>query len=125
MGLVLRFEDTDAGRNRPERVQGILDAWGGLALVRVSAKDRCSSPTNAQHHREAIDRLLAAGLALLLRLHQEQAVARTGSEHKGYELLPGCGLPAGEGRACGSVPPTTARPDRRPGTRQADLSTTR
>ena len=42
--MVLRVEDTDAARNRPEWVQGILDAIEWVS-ARMSTRGRCSSPT--------------------------------------------------------------------------------
>ena len=59
--MVLRIEDTDRDRSTPENVEQILDALGWLELDwdegPVSQADR------AERHREALERLLEAGVA--------------------------------------------------------------
>jgi glutamyl-tRNA synthetase len=59
--LILRIEDTDRDRSTPENVEQILDALGWLELNwdegPVSQADR------AERHREALERLLEAGVA--------------------------------------------------------------
>src|SRR6266540_2709340 len=54
----------------------------------------------AGHHRDAIERLLAGGLAYYCECSREQTVARTGSEHNGYDgFCRDRSLSAGGGRA--------------------------
>src|SRR5436190_1969127 len=59
--LILRIEDTDRERSTPENVEQILDALRWLELDwdegPISQHDR------ADHHRQALDRLLDAGVA--------------------------------------------------------------
>ncbi|MFB4269158.1 glutamate--tRNA ligase [Nonomuraea sp. GTA35] len=100
--FVLRIEDTDTARNRPEWTQGIIDA---LAAIGISSAD----PTfegpyfqseNAGRHQEASLRLYATGRAYYCDCTREQLKERTGSEHLGYDGF--CrerGLEFAEGRA--------------------------
>jgi glutamyl-tRNA synthetase len=53
-----------------------------------------------EHHLDAIERLLAAGMAYYCECTREQVVARTGSEQKGYDgHCRDLGLASGDGRA--------------------------
>lgn len=98
--LVLRIEDTDAARNRPEWVDGILDAMAWLGIGRDEYEGPLFQSAYAGQHREAVDRLLAGGLAYHCDCAREQVIARTGSEHKGYDgFCRDRGLAAGDGRA--------------------------
>src|SRR5947199_2292272 len=98
--LVLRIEDTDAARNRPEWVQGILDAMAWLGIGPGDYEGPLFQSNYAGQHREAIDQLLGKGLAYYCDCAREQVIARTGSEHKGYDgFCRGRGLGPGEGRA--------------------------
>ncbi|QFY13722.1 glutamate--tRNA ligase [Nonomuraea phyllanthi] len=100
--FVLRIEDTDTARNRPEWTQGIIDA---LAAIGISADDPAFEgpyfqSENAVRHREAALRLYAAGRAYYCDCTREQLKERTGSEHLGYDGF--CrerGLEFAEGRA--------------------------
>ena len=98
--MVLRIEDTDAARNQPEWVQGILDAMAWLGIGPAEYEGPLFQSEYAGHHREAIDRLLSAGQAYYCDCTREQVIARTGSEHKGYDgYCRSRGLTAGAGRA--------------------------
>jgi glutamyl-tRNA synthetase len=85
--FVLRIEDTDAERNRPEWTEGILTA---LAAIGISPADPAFEgpyfqTASAERHREAARRLFEAGAAYYCDCTREQVVARTGSEHHGYD----------------------------------------
>jgi glutamyl-tRNA synthetase len=98
--LVLRIEDTDAERSKPEWVQGILDAMAWLGCGPEEYEGPLFQSAYVQHHRDAIDKLLAAGHAYYCDCKREQVIARTGSEHKGYDgFCRDRGLTAGPGRA--------------------------
>jgi glutamyl-tRNA synthetase len=98
--MVLRIEDTDATRNRPEWVQGILDAMAWLGIGPDEYEGPVFQSEFAGEHQAAIDRLLSARLAYRCDCPREQVVARTGSEHKGYDgFCRDRGLPATTGRA--------------------------
>jgi glutamyl-tRNA synthetase len=60
-GLVLRVEDTDRERSTPENVEQILDALRWLELDWDEGP--ISQAGRADRHREALDRLLDAGVA--------------------------------------------------------------
>jgi glutamyl-tRNA synthetase len=100
--FVLRVEDTDAARNKPEWTDGIINA---LAAIGIHQDD----PTfegpyfqsqNAERHREAAEQLKTSGHAYYCDCTREQLTARTGSEHLGYDgFCRDRGLAYAEGRA--------------------------
>ncbi|TYC12062.1 glutamate--tRNA ligase, partial [Micromonospora sp. MP36] len=83
--MVLRIEDTDAERSRPEWVQGIIDAMAWLGVGPDEYEGPLFQSAYVQHHRDAIAKLLAAGQAYYCDCVRAQVVERTGSEHKGYD----------------------------------------
>lgn len=98
--MVLRIEDTDAERSRPEWVQGILDAMAWLGIGPDEYEGPLFQSSYVHHHRDAIDKLLAAGKAYYCDCVRDQVVARTGSEYRGYDgFCRDRGLTPGEGRA--------------------------
>ncbi|MQA95697.1 MAG: glutamate--tRNA ligase [Streptosporangiales bacterium] len=100
--FVLRVEDTDAARNRPEWTDGIVRA---LAWIGISAEDpRFEGPyfqsSYEPQHRAACGTLYAAGRAYYCDCTREQVIERTGSQHQGYDgFCRDRGLEPGEGRA--------------------------
>ena len=85
--FVLRIEDTDAERNRPEWVEGIVSA---LAAIGISGDDPAfegpylqSASTGAQ--REAALRLFAEGRAYYCDCTREDLASRSGSQQRGYD----------------------------------------
>src|ERR1039458_9494740 len=85
--FVLRIEDTDAERNRPEWVEGIV---GALAAIGISGDDPAfegpylqSASTGAQ--REAALRLSAEGRAYYCDCTREALARRSGSQQRGYD----------------------------------------
>lgn len=85
--FVLRIEDTDASRNKPEWVDGILAAHAALGM-------HADDPTfegpyyqsaNVSKHHEAATRLREAGSAYYCDCTRDDVVARTGSQHSGYD----------------------------------------
>jgi glutamyl-tRNA synthetase len=98
--MVLRIEDTDAERSRPEWVEGILDAMAWLGIGPREYEGPLLQSEYAGHHRDAVGRLLSAAQAYYCDCAREQVIARTGSEHKGYDgHCRDRGLTAGAGRA--------------------------
>src|ERR1700716_2879122 len=71
--LILRIEDTDRERSTPENVEQILEALRWLALDwdegPIMQTDR------GERHREALEALLAAGLAYRSRATAEEVRA--------------------------------------------------
>ncbi len=97
--LILRVEDTDAERNRPEWTQGIMDA------LRWIGADWDEGPyfqsERAGLHRQAAERLYADGAAYYCDCTREQIDARTkGNATPGYDgFCRDRGLGPGPGRA--------------------------
>ncbi|WP_082309784.1 glutamate--tRNA ligase [Nonomuraea sp. SBT364] len=85
--FVLRIEDTDATRNRPEWTEGIISAldWIGINGTNPVFEGPYFQSAYEPQHREAVAKLLAGGAAYHCDCTREQLVARTGSEHKGYD----------------------------------------
>jgi glutamyl-tRNA synthetase len=84
--FVLRIEDTDAARNRPEWVEGIISA---LAAVGISSADPAFEGPYFQSHsaeaqREAALRLFGEGKAYYCDCTREVA-RRAGSQQRGYD----------------------------------------
>jgi glutamyl-tRNA synthetase len=82
--LILRIEDTDAERNRPEWTQGIMDA------LRWIGADWDEGPyfqsERGALHRQAAERLYADGFAYYCDCTREQIEARTkGNATPGYD----------------------------------------
>ncbi|MBG0815387.1 glutamate--tRNA ligase [Planomonospora sp. ID82291] len=85
--FVLRIEDTDAARNRPEWTEGILSAlaWIGISGDNPVFEGPHFQSENEPQHREAVAKLLADGRAYHCDCTRELLQERTGSEHKGYD----------------------------------------
>lgn len=85
--FVLRIEDTDEARNRPEWVDGIISA---LAAIGISDKDPAFEGPyfqshNAEAQRAAAVRLYVEDRAYYCDCTREALVERTGSQHLGYD----------------------------------------
>jgi glutamyl-tRNA synthetase len=98
--FVLRIEDTDAARNRPEWTEGILGALDWIGIQRGSYEGPYFQSANAGEHRAAAGKLFAAGRAYHCDCTREDVQARTGSQYQGYDgFCRDRGLTAGPGRA--------------------------
>jgi glutamyl-tRNA synthetase len=98
--FVLRIEDTDAARNRPEWTEGILAALDWIGIERGGYEGPHFQSHNAQAHRAAAEKLHTAGQAYYCDCTRDLVKARTGSQHAGYDGF--CrerGLGPGPGRA--------------------------
>ncbi|MEV6861061.1 glutamate--tRNA ligase [Streptosporangium subroseum] len=85
--FVLRIEDTDAARNRPEWTAGIISA---LAAIGINGDNPVFEGPYFQsayeeQHREAVAKLVADGRAYYCTCTRDEVKARTGSEHQGYD----------------------------------------
>ncbi|MFI6598010.1 glutamate--tRNA ligase [Nonomuraea sp. NPDC050536] len=85
--FVLRIEDTDVSRNKPEWTEGIISAldWIGINGSNPVFEGPYFQSAFEPQHREAVAKLLADGRAYYCDCTREDLVARTGSEHKGYD----------------------------------------
>jgi glutamyl-tRNA synthetase len=98
--FVLRIEDTDAARNRPEWTEGILSALDWIGIERGSYEGPYLQSAYAEEHRAAADKLYAAGMAYYCDCSRDQVRARTGSQYRGYDgFCRDRGLGPGHGRA--------------------------
>jgi glutamyl-tRNA synthetase len=85
--MVLRIEDTDRERSTPENVEQILDALGWLELDWDEGP--ISQAGRAGRHREALDRLLQAGIAYRDPATSEDVVAwKREHGNRGYRGAP-------------------------------------
>ncbi|MEU4640359.1 glutamate--tRNA ligase [Micromonospora sp. NPDC023814] len=98
--FVLRIEDTDAARNKPEWTEGILSALDWIGIERGSYEGPYFQSQYAGEHRAAAARLHESGRAYYCDCTREAVQARTGSQYQGYDgFCRDRGLPPGEGRA--------------------------
>ena len=101
--FVLRIEDTDEARDRPEWTQGIIDAldWLGISATDPAFEGPYFQSANAAAHVAAAERLYEAGLAYYCDLTGEEIQARSKAEGRpGYGgWSRGLGLGPGPGRA--------------------------
>jgi glutamyl-tRNA synthetase len=80
--FVLRIEDTDEARNRPEWVQGIIDAlaWIGISADDPTFEGPYFQSANAALHVAAAERLYAEGKAYYCDMTPEEIQARAKAE---------------------------------------------
>jgi glutamyl-tRNA synthetase len=98
--FVLRIEDTDASRNRPEWTEGILSALDWLGIRQGEYEGPYLQSSFAKDHREAVDQLATSGRAYYCDCTREALRERTGSQYRGYDgFCRDRGLGPGEGRA--------------------------
>ncbi|MEJ3747395.1 glutamate--tRNA ligase [Actinomycetes bacterium KLBMP 9797] len=83
--FVLRIEDTDAARNRPEWTEGILSALDWIGIRRGTYEGPYFQSANAGEHRAAAAKLHAAGRAYYCDCTRDAVQARTGSQYQGYD----------------------------------------
>jgi glutamyl-tRNA synthetase len=98
--LVLRIEDTDASRNRPEWTDGIIRALAWLGIDGDQYEGPYFQSAGADKHRQAVRTLMDQGRAYYCECTREDVIARTGDQHKGYDgFCRDRDLGPGEGRA--------------------------
>jgi glutamyl-tRNA synthetase len=98
--LVLRIEDTDTSRNRPEWTDGIIRALAWLGIDGDQYEGPYFQSAGADKHRQAVRTLMDQGRAYYCGCTREDVIARTGDQHKGYDgFCRDRGLGPGEGRA--------------------------
>jgi len=110
--FVLRIEDTDAERNRPEWAAGIISA---LAAIGISGDDPAFegpyfASRSAGAHREAALRLASGGQAYYCDCSREDLAGRTAAQQRGYDgYCRDRGLSYEPGRALRFRTPDTGR----------------
>lgn len=98
--FVLRIEDTDVARNRPEWTEGIISALDWIGIERGSYEGPYFQSAYAADHTAAATRLYGENKAYYCDCKREDVVARSGNTHTGYDGF--CrerALGPGEGRA--------------------------
>jgi len=98
--FVLRIEDTDAARNRPEWTEGIISALDWIGIERGTYEGPYFQSAYASEHTAAATRLYGEGRAYYCDCTRDDVVARTGNTHTGYDgFCRDRALGPGEGRA--------------------------
>jgi glutamyl-tRNA synthetase len=98
--LVLRIEDTDAERNRPEWIDGIISALAWLGIDASQYEGPFLQSDNLTKHTAAAQGLYEQGRAYYCDCTREMLIERTGDRYGGYDGH--CrerGLRPGPGRA--------------------------
>ncbi len=97
--FVLRIEDTDASRNRPEWVEGILTALDWIGIARGSYEGPHFQSEYASAHTAAADELYRTGRAYYCDCTRDDVALRApaGTTPRGYDgFCRDRGLPKGE-----------------------------
>ncbi|WP_344405751.1 glutamate--tRNA ligase [Dactylosporangium fulvum] len=98
--FVLRIEDTDAARNRPEWTEGILDALAWIGIARDTYEGPYFQSTNAEQHCATAHQLYTSGRAYYCDCTREMIQERAGAQFRGYDgFCRDRSLGPGEGRA--------------------------
>jgi glutamyl-tRNA synthetase len=98
--LVLRIEDTDAARNQPEWIDGIVSAMSWLGIDASQYEGPYLQSANLGKHTEAAQLLYDQGRAYYCDCTRDDIVARTRDQHRGYDgFCRDRALGPGEGRA--------------------------
>jgi glutamyl-tRNA synthetase len=98
--LVLRIEDTDAARNRPEWTEGIISALAWLGIDSSQYEGPYFQSANLAEHSAAAQQLYEQGRAYYCDCTRADIIARTGDQHRGYDgYCRDRGLGPGPGRA--------------------------
>jgi glutamyl-tRNA synthetase len=98
--LVLRIEDTDAARNKPEWTEGILSAMAWLGIDASQYEGPYFQSASLPKHTEAAGQLFEQGRAYYCDCTRDDVIARTGDQHRGYDgFCRDRGLGPGAGRA--------------------------
>lgn len=83
--FILRIEDTDTARNRPEWTEGILDALDWIGIKRGTYEGPLFQSAYAAEQAKAIQQLIDAKRAYYCTCTREEVVERTGNKHTGYD----------------------------------------
>ncbi|WP_155387979.1 glutamate--tRNA ligase [Catellatospora paridis] len=98
--LVLRIEDTDTARSRPEWTEGIVRAMAWLGVGSDEYEGPLFQSAYAGEHTAAARQLFQAGKAYYCDCSRDDVQARTGNQYAGYDgHCRNRGLAAADGRA--------------------------
>lgn len=98
--FVLRIEDTDAARNKPEWTEGILTALEWIGIARDTYEGPYFQSSYAEQHTAAAHELYSQERAYYCDCTREQVQERSGAQVRGYDgFCRDRALGPGEGRA--------------------------
>ncbi|HUZ25141.1 MAG TPA: glutamate--tRNA ligase [Streptosporangiaceae bacterium] len=98
--FVLRIEDTDVARNRPEWIEGIIRSLAWLGMGPDQYEGPYLQSENLAQHQAAAEGLFEQGRAYYCDCTREQISKRTGDPHRGYDgFCRDRGLGPADGRA--------------------------
>jgi glutamyl-tRNA synthetase len=83
--FVLRIEDTDAARNRPEWIDGIVTSLAWLGITPDQYEGPFLQSGSLALHQATATGLFEQGRAYYCDCTREAIVARTGDPHRGYD----------------------------------------
>jgi len=83
--FVLRIEDTDASRNRPEWIEGIVSALDWIGIERGSYEGPLFQSAYAEAHTSAAAELFAKGKAYYCDCTRDDIALRTEGQVRGYD----------------------------------------
>jgi glutamyl-tRNA synthetase len=83
--FVLRIEDTDAARNRPEWIDGIVTSLAWLGITPDQYEGPFLQSDNLPLHQATAAQLYEQGRAYYCDCTRDMIVARTGDAHRGYD----------------------------------------
>src|SRR3954447_14396180 len=83
--FVLRIEDTDAARNRPEWTEGIISALDWIGISPDTYEGPLYQSSYADIQRAAATRLYESGRAYYCDCTREQVQERSGNKYVGYD----------------------------------------
>jgi glutamyl-tRNA synthetase len=83
--FILRIEDTDTARNRPEWTEGILEALDWIGIKRGTYEGPLFQSSYAAEQAKAIQQLVDAKRAYYCTCTREEVIERTGNKHTGYD----------------------------------------
>jgi glutamyl-tRNA synthetase len=83
--FILRIEDTDTARNRPEWTEGILDALDWIGIKRGTYEGPLFQSSYAAEQAKAIQQLVDARRAYYCTCTRDEVIERTGNKHTGYD----------------------------------------
>jgi glutamyl-tRNA synthetase len=83
--FILRIEDTDTARNRPEWTEGILSALEWIGIKRGEYEGPLFQSAYLAEQTKAIEQLIDAGRAYYCTCTRDEIEARTGNKYGGYD----------------------------------------
>jgi glutamyl-tRNA synthetase len=83
--FILRIEDTDAARNRPEWTEGIISALEWIGIERGGYEGPLFQSAYLAEQNKAIQQLIDSGRAYYCTCTRDEIQARSGNKYGGYD----------------------------------------